>query len=156
MVVDDGIAYPDSDGEPIGETDLHVDDILYMRVALKEHFRETPDVYVTSNLLLFYQKGEPEKFVVPDVMIVRGVSKEMRRNYLLRKEGAAPGLIVEVTSDQTWERDLSTRMELSGELGGAGVFFVRSAVYCQARASRALMARLKCARGSSSSLQERN
>ncbi|MFN7975701.1 MAG: hypothetical protein U0166_25735 [Acidobacteriota bacterium] len=33
------VHYPDSDGEPIGETDVHVKAILYLRDALDYVFR---------------------------------------------------------------------------------------------------------------------
>lgn len=74
-------------------------------------------MYVASNLLLFYREGYPREFVVPDVMVVRGASKEFRRNYLLWKEGVPPALVIEVTSDKTWKKDLSTRMDLYAQLG---------------------------------------
>lgn len=109
--------YPESDGEPMGETDLHVEEIVYLREALKRRFEETPDVYVASNLLLFYREGFPREFVVPDVMVVRGASKGFRRNYLLWKEGVPPSLVIEVTSDKTWKKDLSTKMDLYAQMG---------------------------------------
>jgi hypothetical protein len=48
---------------------------------------------------------------------VRGAPKEFRRNYLLWKEGVPPALVIEVTSDKTWKKDLSTKMELYARLG---------------------------------------
>jgi Uma2 family endonuclease len=109
--------YPESDGEPMGETDLHVEEIVYLREALKRRFEETPDVYVASNLLMFHREGYPREFVVPDVMVVRGAPKGFRRNYLLWKEGVPPALVIEVTSDKTWRKDLSTKMDLYARLG---------------------------------------
>lgn len=115
--LEEDIFYPESDGEPMGETDLHIEEIVYLREALKRRFEETPDVYVASNLLLFYREGFPREFVVPDVMVVRGVAKKLRRNYLLWKEGVPPALVIEVTSDKTWKKDLSTKMEIYARLG---------------------------------------
>ena len=109
--------YPESDGEPMGETDLHVEEIVYLREALKRRFEETPDVYVASNLLLFYREGYPREFFVPDAMVVRGAPKGFRRNFLLWKEGVPPALVIEVTSDKTWKKDLSTKMDLYARLG---------------------------------------
>jgi hypothetical protein len=31
--------YPDSDGQPMGETGFHVRVLIYLRVALQEHYR---------------------------------------------------------------------------------------------------------------------
>ena len=114
---DHEIEYPETDGEPMGETDLHIDEIEYLRIALRERYRDEPGVYVASNLLLFYQKGHPETFIVPDVFVAWGVSKESRRNYLLWEEGAAPRVVVEVTSRSSRRRDLSFKKELYERLG---------------------------------------
>lgn len=114
---DHDIEYPDTDGEPIGEADFHIDDILYLRFALRNRYRDIPDVYVASTILFFYEKGHPETFIVPDVFVAWGVSKESRRNYLLWKEGAAPRLVVEVTSRSSRSRDLSFKKDLYERLG---------------------------------------
>lgn len=114
---DHEIEYPETDGEPMGETDLHIDEIEYLRIALRERYRDAPDVYVASNLLLFYQKGHPETFIVPDVFVAWGVSKEFRRNYLLWEEGAVPRLVVEVTSRSSRSRDVSFKKDLYERLG---------------------------------------
>ncbi len=48
------IAYPESDGEPMAETDVHrdlmTDSLLH---PLKEYFRHRDDVYVSGNLFLY-------------------------------------------------------------------------------------------------------
>ena len=51
--------YPDSDGRPLGETDYHSAAMIWLREALQDHFAARPDVYVASNLLLYYQRGNP-------------------------------------------------------------------------------------------------
>jgi hypothetical protein len=45
------IYYPESDGKPMGETDVHIDVLIYLREALRDHFREAPQVYVAGNLV---------------------------------------------------------------------------------------------------------
>ena len=53
----DVIEYPCSDGTPMGETDVHVDCILYVRSALKWHFATAgrQDAYVSANSFLYYE-----------------------------------------------------------------------------------------------------
>ena len=46
------IIYPESDGNLIAETDLHIDEIIRMRHILKAYFAEKPDVYVSSHDVL--------------------------------------------------------------------------------------------------------
>jgi Uma2 family endonuclease len=99
------VHYPESDGQPMAESDLHREEMTYLIQALQERFRNAPDVYVAGNLFLYYVQGDPRSVVAPDVFVVQGVSKRQRRVYKLWEEGRAPVLIVEVTSDTTWEED---------------------------------------------------
>lgn len=71
--------YPESDGKPMAETDIHRDLIIDMIDMLQNHFRECSNVYVSGNLLLYYEKGNPRKSVVPDVFVVFGVENKKRR-----------------------------------------------------------------------------
>src|SRR5207248_3275250 len=84
--VDREVDYPTSDGRPMGETDLHRQDMVDVIEALKDHFAADPMVYVSGNLLLFYEEGNRWKHVAPDVFVVRGVRKlPPRDHYLLWK-----------------------------------------------------------------------
>ena len=40
--------YPETDGKPVAETDLHIDEIFRMRQILRAHFAEMPDVYASE------------------------------------------------------------------------------------------------------------
>lgn len=111
------IEYPETDGQPMGETDLHIQLIVDLRTALANFFRDQADVYVGSNLLLYYVEGEPKKFVVPDLFVVRGVGKAARRIYKLWEEGRAPEVVFEISSDSTWKNDLQEKWRLYAELG---------------------------------------
>lgn len=46
------VEYPSSDGKPMAETDLHRKEMVYVTEALAAHFRDSPDVYVSGNILL--------------------------------------------------------------------------------------------------------
>ncbi len=118
----DEIEYPESDGQPMAETDLHRDDMVYLIEALNDHFRERSDVYVSGNLFLYYEKGNPAACVAPDVFVVEGVAKHPRETYLLWKERVAPSLVVEVTSKSTRGRDQGPKEELYARLGVRELF----------------------------------
>ena len=111
------VHYPESDGKPMGETEVHIREIMYLLQALDEHLRTRADVYVGADMLLYYVEGNPKQFVVPDVFVTLGVSRGQRRIYKLWDEGAPPTLIVEVTSDSTRNEDLSRKKELYQRLG---------------------------------------
>src|SRR5262245_28054280 len=111
------IIYPESDGQPMAETDKHRDLMNALIEALKGHFANDPQVYVSGNLLLYYVKGKPAKRVAPDVFVVRGVPKGDRRIYKLWEEGAPPGIVIEISSRQTWREDWYTKLRLYEKLG---------------------------------------
>ncbi|HTG35982.1 MAG TPA: Uma2 family endonuclease [Thermoanaerobaculia bacterium] len=111
------IHYPESDGKPMGETEIHIREIIYLFEALNEHLRGVPDVYVGADMLLYYVEGNPRTFVVPDVFVTRGVPRGERRTYKLWEEGRSPSLIIEVTSDSTRNEDISRKKALYEQLG---------------------------------------
>jgi len=103
---DQDIAYPTRDGRPLGETDLHRNKMLDLIETLEDHFTGDPDIYVSGNLLVFYERGERRKHVSPDVFVVRGVPKKpLRDHYLIWREGKAPEFVIEVTSKSTRGED---------------------------------------------------
>jgi len=101
----------------MGETDVHIAQIMELHFALTQHFRNDPQVYVAADLLLYYVEGEPKEFVVPDVFVVRGVPKGERRVYKLWEEGYAPEAVFEITSASTRREDLGTKKVLYADLG---------------------------------------
>ena len=106
------IIYPESDGEPMAETDIHRDLMIDIIKMLKNHFRTRPDAYVSGNLLLYYEKGKPKKSVAPDVFVVLGIEKKRRRTYKLWEEGKGPDFVLELTSESTYRKDLSEKKRL--------------------------------------------
>jgi len=111
------ITYPESDGEPIGETDWHIAVILYLRQALRYFFRNQ-QVYVAADLLFYYEEGETSVYKVPDVFVVKDVAPHDRRTYKLWEEdNKQPNIIFEITSKSTRWDDLTTKKALYELLG---------------------------------------
>src|SRR5262245_6113016 len=111
------IDYPESDGQPMAETDVHAKTMINLRLALDVYFNDDPQVYVSGNLLIYYVKGNPAKRVASDVFVVRGVPKGDRRIYKLWEESAPPGIVIEISSRQTWREDMHTKLRLYEKLG---------------------------------------
>lgn len=111
------IYYPESDGQPMAETDIHRNLMTELIGELEAFFRHDPTVYVSGNLLLYYEKGNAKKNVSPDVFVVKGVSKEERRIYKLWDEGKAPDVVMELSSRRTWGDDLQKKWRLYARLG---------------------------------------
>jgi Uma2 family endonuclease len=111
------IYYPESDGKPMGETDVHIDALIYLREALRDHFRDDPRVYVAGNMLLYYEEGNPAACVAPDVFVVQGVAKGERRTYRLWEEGQPPTVVFEITSRGSRLEDLGIKRAVYAMLG---------------------------------------
>jgi len=111
------IYYPETDGKPMAETDVHIDALIYLREALRDHFRAAPQVYVAGNMLLYYEEGNPVACVVPDVFVVQGVAKRERRIYRLWEEGQPSAVVVEITSRGSRLEDLGTKRAVYAMLG---------------------------------------
>ena len=103
------IEYPESDGKPMAESDVHREVMMHVIEGLEDHFLADPEVYVTGNLLLYYERGNRSASVAPDIFVVRGVSKEKRKTYRLWHERKAPCFVLEVTSETTRDEDLDTK-----------------------------------------------
>ena len=117
------IEYPGSDGQPMAETPVHRDVMIDAIQSLTRHFAERSDVYVSGNMLMYYEEGNPRKSVAPDVFVVVGASRdEDRDTYLLWREPKVPDFVLEVTSRSTRKNDLVTKRALYESLGVAEYF----------------------------------
>jgi Uma2 family endonuclease len=92
------------------------DDHRYLMVELIEtqkfHFADQPLVYVSGNLLMYYERGNPRRHVSPDVFVVFGEPKHNRDYYLVWEEGKSPDVVFELTSKSTRREDQVTKLEL--------------------------------------------
>lgn len=109
------VNYPDSDGKPMGETDEHRDEMI-RQLELLRRFFAGQQVYVSGNLLLYYEQGNPKKFVVPDLFVVKGTDPGKRRTFKLWVERQVPQVIIETTSRKTKKQDSRIKPELYRQL----------------------------------------
>src|SRR5581483_2527980 len=87
------IEYPTSDGRPMAETDLHYKLLVDTRETLDVYYAPDDMVYVSGNLLVFYEPGNRRRHLSPDVFVVKGVPKRRRDYYLIWREGKGPDVI---------------------------------------------------------------
>jgi Uma2 family endonuclease len=111
------VHYPESDGQPMAETGIHVEVMLETFGILRERYRQVADVWVGANMFLYYEKGFPKKVVAPDVFVVKGVPNRLRRTFKLWEEGRPPCLVIEITSDSTRDEDLHKKKGIYERLG---------------------------------------
>ena len=113
--------YPESDGRPMGETDLHRKWMIRVTELLEQRYRDQR-VYVTSDLLLYYVDGLPMMYVVPDVFVVKDTSTDNRRTYKVWEEGQPPHVVFEVTSRATRRQDEVEKPGIYSKIGVRELF----------------------------------
>jgi Uma2 family endonuclease len=106
------VDYPTSDGKPMAETDVHRTLMMDLIQTLQHRYAADPNVYVSGNLLLYYEEGNKRKHVSPDVFVVGGIEKRLRDYYLMWDEGKGPDLVIELTSKSTRSEDVNKKMAL--------------------------------------------
>jgi len=114
---------PESDGKPIGETEYHIRAILELFQLLDAYFRDDENVYVGADMLYYYDTESPTEYIVPDVFVVKGIKKALRRTYRIWDEHVAPCVVFEITSKSTQLEDLGKK-RLLYELLGVREYFV--------------------------------
>ena len=118
------IIYPESDGKPMAETDRHRNLMADFIFLLKDHFEDVNDVYVSGNLLMYYEEGNIYKSVAPDVFVVFGVSKKDRRTYRTWEEGRTPDFVLEVASPSTYNKDITDKKALYASVLGVREYYI--------------------------------
>ncbi len=104
-------SYPTSDGKPMAETDWHRD-LMVLLIEMLRAFFHAQRVYVSGNLLVFYEQGNRRRHISPDVFVVRGVDNHLRDNYLIWEERRGPQVVIEITSSSTRNEDMATKRTL--------------------------------------------
>jgi Uma2 family endonuclease len=110
------IEYPESDGKPMGETDVHrvwmnrLYDLMRRRYAGQQ-------VYIGCDLLVYYEEGNPLKYCVPDVFVVKDSDPGFRRTFQIWKEQRSPDVVFEVTSRGTSREDLIFKPQSYARMG---------------------------------------
>ena len=111
------IEYPESDGKPMAENDPQLHAIHYAFGALLLRYTARDDVYVSADLLIYYEEGDPRVSIVPDVFVVFGVEDRKRGNYKVWEEGKGPDFVLEVASPNTWREDVERKPGVYAGLG---------------------------------------
>jgi Uma2 family endonuclease len=110
--------HPDEDGRFMGETDFHTAALIWLREGLKDHFSDSDNVYVGSNLIYYWVEGNADARRDPDGLVAKGVyGSHARRSYRLWEEKKKPCTFFEIVSRRTWRVDLREKPPLYAQLG---------------------------------------
>jgi Uma2 family endonuclease len=110
------IDYPETDGQPMAETDWHIHWVLRLREIFKRRYRDQW-VYVASDLFVYYKVGDPSRNFAADAMIVKDCDPRPRRVFKTWEEGRVPDVVFELVSRGTKRIDLNFKPGLYAELG---------------------------------------
>ena len=112
------IEYPSSDGEPMAENKWQYVAMTDTTSALENRFIHRPDVFVGSDMLMYYRMNDNATRVAPDVFVVFGAAgKHFRDSWIVWREGKSPDFVMEVASPSTWQRDASEKRDIYAEMG---------------------------------------
>ncbi len=115
------IDYPESDGKPMGETDLHRLWMVRLYDMLSWRYRGQR-VYIGSDLLVYYTKGKPKDVNIPDVFVVKDCEPGLRRTFKIWEEQRVPDAVFEVTSRSRRKDDEVCKPRTYGQIGVQELF----------------------------------
>lgn len=111
------VNYPSEEPKKMGETDYQHIQISILEQMLRVFLTGRTDVYVASDLIVYYEEGSPNRRCAPDLMVCFGVENKKRRSYKVWEEKVVPQLVIEVASKETWEKDVTSKRRLYEKLG---------------------------------------
>ncbi len=116
---DPTIIYPSSDGMPMAESDTQRLPLMDTSAALALHFSSRSDVYVSADILIYYEMNNPRRCVAPDVLVAFGVPDHPRDSYFVWRDGKAPDFVLEIASNSTQARDATAKRDIYAGMGVA-------------------------------------
>lgn len=113
------IDYPDYDGLPMADNTDQAQTIVDNFQTLRTFFWGRNDVFVATNLLVYYREGDNTTRITPDVMVAFGRPPGYRGSYKVWEEGNhPPDWVLEVASEGTADVDV---FQKPGIYAGIGV-----------------------------------
>ena len=111
------IYYPETDETIMPEGIIHY--LLGVRLVstLLAFFSENSDITVFGNLMFYFDEGNPKKVISPDIMLCLGLEQMPNRVYKLWTEKVVPSVIIEIASESTWDKDLTSKLAIYQRLG---------------------------------------
>ena len=102
--------YPESDGKPMADTDLHLYWIKRIQDIIETYLSEHPEVYISGNIMMYDIEGLLRTAISPDILVAFGLGKKFRRTYKVWEEGKPPDFVMEFSSRRTYQNDLDEKM----------------------------------------------
>lgn len=115
--IEEEVYFPSQFDEDMGETTIHLKQILLLFSLLDSFFRTDRNTFVAADLIVYYEEANPRTWYAPDVFVCFGVEKKERRTFKTWEEGVFPQVVFEIASDGTFENDLGGKRLEYARLG---------------------------------------
>ena len=110
--VEDGIIYPESDGELMADNTEQFDWIVKIKENLESMYKKDPLVFVAGDLLWYPVKGDNQTRRAPDAMVVFGRPKGRRGSYLTwKEEGINPQIVFAILSPNNTRSEMLDKLD---------------------------------------------
>jgi Uma2 family endonuclease len=73
---------------------------------------------------MYYEEGNTRKSISPDVFVVFGVEKKLRRTYRTWDESNTPDFVLEVASPSTFKEDMGRKKDLYATVLGVKEYYI--------------------------------
>jgi len=114
------VFYPESDGMPLPDGEFQVPLFVEVQTILSLFFMNDLNNHVNGNTFIYYEEGNPQRFVSPDCYVAIGISMdsiESFNTYRIWEVGKPPDFVLEIGSPSTATTDLVSKRELYAEIG---------------------------------------
>ncbi len=116
-IAEEEVHYPAELEKEMGETAFHYLLNSELFHLLRAFFKSSNDIAVAANMMVYYDQGNPKKWLAPDVFVCFNVENKIRRTFKTWEEGVFPQVVFEIASDSTFENDLGGKRLEYARLG---------------------------------------
>ncbi len=117
---ENGVFYPDTDGRPMPDAEYQFPLFQSVVMTLRHYFRDQPRTRVNGNTFIYYEQGNPSRYISPDCYVALDVDVsiiERHNTYRIWSVGKPPDFVLEIASKSTARRDLVEKRALYARLG---------------------------------------
>ena len=119
------VNYPTTDGKPIGETELHIDELIDAFQVLRDWYAACAERLRRRRPDALLRRGQPAEARFARHLRGSRCSQETKREYyLLWKEGKGPDFVVEITSKSTRREDMQKKFVLCRDVLKVSEYFL--------------------------------
>ena len=104
--------YPAYGEPPLTDTELQRLEREALYWVLARHFKGPSAPYIAADMFVYYEEGNRDKKVSPDLFACFGVRRWMRRVYKTWEDAHGLDWVLEIVSKGTWQHDLGEKVSV--------------------------------------------